>query len=256
MLAKTLLVLASLALASAAPAKRQAGAGCGSQPPAPSLPANGNGAELPPVAAGLVLKHIALGHGIQNYTCASTNATGATTLAASATGALAALYDAAPLYPNAGPGSLPSVDAFNALNTNVVWDSPLPLVSDGVSRFGASTSAPFPAAADLVLPSIAPLKQIGVHFFDDAGVPTFQVGEDLFKGGKLNGTKAPSSADVGPEKTGAVDWLLLGDKGASKGVTTVYRVVTAGGVAHQCTVAGATDSVPYATYYWFYGPKA
>ncbi|GJC79837.1 hypothetical protein ColLi_02675 [Colletotrichum liriopes] len=252
MLAKTLLVLASLALASAAPAKRQAGAGCGSQPPAPSLPANGNGAELPPVAAGLVLKHIALGHGIQNYTCASTNATGATTLAASATGALAALYDAAPLYPNAGPGSLPSVDAFNALTTNVVWDSPLPLVSDGVSRFGASTSAPFPPPPT----SIAPLKQIGVHFFDDAGVPTFHVGEDLFKGGKLNGTKAPSSADVGPEKTGAVDWLLLGDKGASKGVTAVYRVVTAGGVAHQCTVAGATDSVPYATYYWFYGPKA
>ncbi|OHW93944.1 malate dehydrogenase [Colletotrichum incanum] len=256
MLAKTFLLLASLALASAAPAKRQAGSSCGAKPTTPNLPVNGNGAELPPVAADLVLKHIALGHGIQNYTCAETNATGPTTLAATATGALAALYDAAPLYPSAGPGSLSSVDAFNGLTTNVVWDSPLPLVSDGVSRFGASTSAPFPAPADLALPNIAPLKQIGVHFFDDKGVPTFKVGEDLFKGAKLNGTKAPSSADVGPEKTGAVDWLLLGDKGASKGVTAVYRVVTAGGVAHKCTTVGATDSVPYATYYWFYGPKA
>ncbi|KAK6217048.1 malate dehydrogenase [Colletotrichum tabaci] len=255
MLAKTFLLLTSLALVSAAPARRQAGSGCSSKPP-PILPVNGNGVELPPVAAGLVLKHLALGHGIQNYTCATTNATGATTLAATATGALAALYDAAPLYPNAGAGALPSVELFNGLTTNALWGSPLPLVSDGTTRFGASASCPFPAPADLALPSIAPLKQIGVHFFDAASVPTFEVGADLFKGGKLNGTKAPSAADVGPEKTGAVDWLLLGDKGASRGVTAVYRVVTAGGVAHQCTTVGATDSVPYAAYYWFFGPSA
>ncbi|GKT44798.1 uncharacterized protein ColSpa_04979 [Colletotrichum spaethianum] len=255
MLAETFLLLASLALASAAPAKRQAGPGC-SKPTAPTLPINGNGAELPSAASDLVLKHIALGHGIQNYTCASTNSSGTTTLTPTAVGALAGLYDAQTLYPNSGPGSLPSVDAFNALTTNAVWSASLPLVSDGVSPFGASTSAPFKAFADLVLPNIAPMKQIGEHFFDNTGVPTFKIGDDLFKGAKLNGTKAPSSADVGPEKTGAVDWLLLGDKGGSKGVTAVYRVVTAGGVAHKCTTAGASDSVPYAAYYWFYGPKA
>ncbi|EFQ31458.1 malate dehydrogenase [Colletotrichum graminicola] len=252
MLAKTFLLLASLALASAAPAKRQAGR-CGSQPVVPTLPTHGNGAELPAPAADLVLKYLALGHGIQNYTCVATDAT---TLTAVATGALAGLYDAQPLYPNAGPGSLPSVDAFDALTTNTVWDAPLPLVSDGVTRFGASSTAPFPAPADLVLPNVAPLKQIGVHFFDNTGVPTFKVGADILKGAKLDGIKAPSSADPGPEKTGAVDWLQLGDKGGSKGITAVYRVVTAGGVANKCTTAGASDSVPYAAYYWLYGPKA
>ncbi|KAJ0159282.1 hypothetical protein CTA2_9996 [Colletotrichum tanaceti] len=254
MLAKTFLLLASLALVSAAPQRRQAGSNCGSNP-TPILPVNGNGVELPPAPAGLVLKHLALGHGIQNYTC-KTNATGGTTLAATATGALAALYDAAPLYPNAGAGALPSVQLFNGLTTNALWSSPLPLVSDGTTRFGASASSPFPARADLILPGIAPLKQIGVHYFDAASVPTFEVGSDLFKGGKLNGIKAPSCADVGPEGTGAVDWLLLGDKGASRGVTAVYRVVTAGGVAHPCTTLDATESVPYAAYYWFFGPRA
>ncbi|KAK2006199.1 malate dehydrogenase [Colletotrichum eremochloae] len=250
MLAKTFLLLASLALASAAPAKRQAGPGCGSMP---TLPVHGNDAELPSPAADLALKYIALGHGIQNYTCVATNAT---TLTATATGALAGLYDARRLYPKAGPGSLPSVDAFDALTTNALWGAPLPLVSDGVTRFGASASAPFPPPADLTLPNIAPLKQIGVHFFDDTGVPNFKVGADLLKAAKISGIKAPASADPGPEKTGAVDWLMLGDKGGSHGITAVYRVITAGGVAHKCTTAGASDSVPYAAYYWLYGPKA
>ncbi|KAK1992581.1 malate dehydrogenase [Colletotrichum falcatum] len=250
MLAKTFLLLTSLALASAAPAKRQAP--CSSKP-VPSLPVHGNDAELPAPAADLALKYIALGHGIQNYTCVATNAT---TLTATATGALAGLYDARPLYPNAGPGSLPSVDAFNALTTEAVWDTPLPLVSDGVTRFGASATAPFPAPADLALPNMPPLRQLGVHFFDDAGVPNFKLGADYLKAAKISGIKAPASADAGPEKTGAVDWLALGDKGGSKGLTAVYRVVTAGGVAHKCTTAGATDSVPYAAFYWFYGPKA
>lgn len=197
--------------------------------------------------------HIALGHGIQNYSCTSTNAT---TLAATATGALAALYDATPLYPNQGAGAL-SVDAFNGLTSNALWGTKLPLTSDGVSKFGASASAPFPQpVAALELPNVKALPFIGVHFFDSKGVPTFKVGEHVFSGGKLNGTKAPASADAGPEDTGAVDWLLLGDKGGSKGITTIYRVVTAGGVAHKCTTAGASDSVPYATYYWMYGPKA
>ncbi|KAF9880632.1 malate dehydrogenase [Colletotrichum karsti] len=252
MLAKTFLLLTTLALASAGPVRRQSG--CSSKPTNPTLPTNGNGVELPAPAENLVLKHIALGHGIQNYTCTSTNATA---LTATATGALAALYDATPLYPNAGPGALPGVDAFNALTTNAVWGSKLPLVPDGVSKFGASASAPFPNPGQaLELPNIKALPFLGVHFFDAKGVPTFKVGDDVFSGGKLNGTKAPAAADVGPEKTGAVDWLLLGDKGASKGITTIYRVVTAGGVAHACTTPGASDSVPYATYYWMYGPKA
>ncbi|TDZ36536.1 hypothetical protein C8035_v008279 [Colletotrichum spinosum] len=251
MLAKTFLVLATLAMASAGPVRKS----CAPEPTKPTLPVNGNGAELPAPPADLVLKHIVLGHGIQNYTCAS-SPTNATSLTATSTGALAALYDASSLYPHAGPAAL-SLDAFNGLTTNAVWGAKLPLTPDGVSKFGASSTAPFPQpAADLALPNLKPLPFAGVHFFDGKGVPTFKVGDDLFAGAKLNGIKAPASADVGPEKTGAVDWLLLGDKGASKGVTAVYRVVTAGGVAHQCTQAGPADSVPYAAYYWMFGPKA
>ncbi|KAF4929564.1 hypothetical protein CGCVW01_v001374 [Colletotrichum viniferum] len=246
MLAKTFVLLATLALASAGPVPRPGG--CATSPAKPTLPTNGNGVELPAPAEDLVLKHIALGHGIQNYTCTGTNAT--------ATGALAALYDAMSLYPNQGPQAL-SIDAFNSLTTNAVWGAKLPLTSDGVSKFGASSASPFPTpGADLEMPGLKALPFIGVHFFDATGVPTFKVGEDIFAGGKLNGTKAPTAADVGPEKTGAVDWLRLGDKGASKGITSIYRVVTAGGVAHACTTPGASDSVPYAAYYWMYGPKA
>ncbi|KAF4844177.1 hypothetical protein CGCSCA4_v007571 [Colletotrichum siamense] len=251
MLAKTFVLLATLALASAGPVPRPGG--CATSPAKPTLPTNGNGVELPAPAEDLVLKHIALGHGIQNYTCTGTNATA---ISATATGALAALYDAMSLYPNQGPQAL-SIDAFNSLTTNAVWGAKLPLTSDGVSKFGASSASPFPTpGTDLEMPGLKALPFIGVHFFDATGVPTFKVGEDIFAGGKLNGTKAPTAADVGPEKTGAVDWLRLGDKGASKGITSIYRVVTAGGVAHACTTPGASDSVPYAAYYWMYGPKA
>ncbi|KAF6827185.1 malate dehydrogenase [Colletotrichum plurivorum] len=256
MLAKSFVALATLALASAGPVQRRQ---CSNKPTAPTLPVNGNGLELPAPADNLVLKHIALGHGIQNYTCTSVN--GSTSLTANPTGALAALYDATAFYPSQGAADAIPLDAFNGLPTNAVWASKLPLTSDGSTKFGASSSAPFPSPGeDLALPGLKALPYLGVHFFDAKGTPTFKVGGDggdIFSGGKLNGTKAPASADVGPEKTGAVDWLLLGDKnGASKGVTVIYRVVTAGGVAHQCTTLGATDSVPYATYYWMYGPKA
>ncbi|OLN86402.1 hypothetical protein CCHL11_06349 [Colletotrichum chlorophyti] len=255
MLAKTFVLIATLALASAAPAsRRQNSPGCTPKPKTPTLPVNGNGIELPQPPADVVLKYIALGHGIQNYTCTTSNTTGQ--LTATATGALAGLYDASAYYPNQGADSLPSVDLFNGLTRNALYGTPLPLKSDGVTRYGASLSDPFPAPAPLVLPSIKPLPQLGVHYFDSKGVPTFKVKEDVFKGGKLDGTKAPDSADPGPEKTGAVDWLFLGDKGESKGITYVYRVITGGGVAHPCTEAGVSDSVPYATYYWFYGPKA
>jgi hypothetical protein len=67
---------------------------------------------------------------------------------------------------------------------------------------------------------------------------------------------APNGADKGILNTGAVDWLELGDsgKGLSQGLSIVYRVVTAGGAPQPCSVAGVgLQSVPYTTYYWFYG---
>lgn len=72
---------------------------------------------------------------------------------------------------------------------------------------------------------------------------------------KLAGADAPAKADKGPLNTGAVAWLQLGDsnKGLSQGLNQVYRVITAGGGAQSCAVAGVgVHSVPYTTYYWFY----
>ncbi|PHH86963.1 hypothetical protein CDD83_9480 [Cordyceps sp. RAO-2017] len=83
MLTTALLLLASAVLPSvAAPADS-----CEAEPTAPSLPQTGTGHELPPPRPGLRLKHIALGFGIQNYTCARPGAE------ATSTGALAMLYD-------------------------------------------------------------------------------------------------------------------------------------------------------------------
>jgi hypothetical protein len=95
---------------------------------------------------------------------------------------------------------------------------------------------------------------LGHHYFDASLAPTFDLyNADLFfKGSKLKNVKAPATADPGLLNTGAVDWLQLGDKGASVGLTLVYRVVTAGGNGLACDEAGQVFSVPYASQYWFY----
>jgi hypothetical protein len=66
----------------------------------------------------LTVTYVGLGHGIQNYTCASENAT--------AIGALAVIYDITPLYPGMTSISL-SAEDFNGLSANVLWNSAIPL---------------------------------------------------------------------------------------------------------------------------------
>lgn len=218
-----------------------------------------------------MLKKIALGHGIQNYTCTST-ATGAS---ASANGALAALYDITSLYPGTSKTALANITAFNGLSTTVLWSQDLPLnlsvtgaANPGTpavpntlaeSSYGADIAHPFPAAiADLNLGSLN-LPFVGVHYFDSAGTPTFDLTQKaglLASLKKTDNVKAPTGADAGILKTGAVDWLRLVDngKGVSKGLSAVFRVVTAGGSAEPCSLSGAgSGSVPYTAQYWFYG---
>ncbi len=72
------------------------------------------------------------------------------------------------------------------------------------------------------LPGLPPIKFLGHHYFDFAGVPTFdltsaQLFASLTKTGQAT---ASSDADKGILKTGAVAWLQLTDtgKGASRGV--------------------------------------
>lgn len=214
----------------------------------PTLPTLPGTSQLPaPTGA---LKYVAVGHGIQNYTC--TAATGAGTSA----GALAVLYDITPLFPGSGASAVDQA-TWDALSVDILHKLPLPL--NLASPTGAEATAdPFPAPADVTVGSTA-LKFLAHHYFDAGLNPTFALtaspGNELFVGKKNVGINAPSTADAGLDPaTGAVAWLQLGQQPAavSKGVSLVYRVVTAGGNSPQCTEVGQKFSVPYGAQYWFY----
>ena len=265
MVSTTALVFAALAaVASAAPTTTSA---C--KPPVYTLPTAGGGKFLIALdrlgavwltnpadvlaapAAGLVLKKIAIGHGIQNYTCDTT--TGAST----AIGALAVLYDATPLYPGTKNTGL-SQSLWDSTPSNVLRKTALPLNKLAGTTYGADAKKPFPAPADLKLQGLPNVKFLGHHFFDITGVPVFDLTAVGLKATvkKVGNISAPTTADQGILNTGAVAWLKLDDNatGNSKGLSTVYRVVTAGGNAQACSVAGVgVQSVPYTTYYWFFG---
>ncbi|KAK6199864.1 mitogen activated protein kinase 2 [Pestalotiopsis sp. IQ-011] len=210
----------------------------------PTLPSTGGTSELP--AANGTLVAVAVGHGIQNYTCSAAG------VSATSIGALAVLYDITSIY------SSLSSDEQDQLPISVLrtTDLPLNLAGDPDNEYAADAADPWKADADITVDGVdEPLSVLGHHFFDAALTPTFDLynADDLlFKGAKLNGVKAPASADPGLLNTSAVDWLQLGDKGASIGLTEVYRVVTAGGGALACEEAGQVFSVPYASQYWFY----
>jgi hypothetical protein len=140
----------------------------------------------------------------------------------------------------------------------VLGGTPFPLNKLVGTEFGADPLNPFPKASDLKLPGGPKVKFLGHHYFDSDGVPVFVIpSADLTAAvKKIKGVPAPSDADKGVIGTGAVAWLQLDDNGTgnSKGVTSVFRVITAGGAPRACSVAGVgIQSVPYATYYWFFG---
>jgi hypothetical protein len=96
---------------------------------------------------------------------------------------------------------------------------------------------------------------IGHHYFAADGTPTFNlsaVGDILFCQ-KIATVNAPANADIGPDGTGAVPWLMLTDKGGSVGLSQVYRVVTAGGKAPASCQDTNLISIQYAAEYWFFG---
>lgn len=114
----------------------------------------------------------------------------------------------------------------------------------------AAVYMPLPATGDFTVNSTS-LPVLGHHYFDITGTPTFDLSTvgDLLVGQKTADIKAPSTANVGPADTGAVDWLQLQDKGGSIGVSEVYRVVTAGGSPEiTCSTAGVM-TIQYAAEY-------
>ncbi|KAF4119995.1 Protein of unknown function (DUF3455) [Geosmithia morbida] len=267
MIAKSFINLATALLAGASPITDASS--CSAGRPKPSLPSTGGDTELQAPSGNLTLKHIALGFGIQNYTCAGVDAT------PKATGALAVLYDITDLYPGQTYRSLPSVAAFQQLGVTAMYGCDVPLNLDssaltgsaGIIHQGADAAAPFPADAPLeidadaaaaALPSSlssaafsGSIPFLGHHFFDASSVPNFVLSDLDYVGSKDQEVPAPKTADKGVDGTGAVSWLRLGPKDGTYGAKELYRVTTVGGASHGCSEEGR-DSTTYTAQYWFF----
>ncbi|KAL5354818.1 hypothetical protein ACLOAV_000909 [Pseudogymnoascus australis] len=160
---------------------------------------------LPAPDAGTSLKHVAIGRGIQNYTCDTTN----TTAIPKAIGAVATLYNASCIAATL-PQVLNTLPGF-ALQFNL----------------GPNPASPNPANLDVS----------GLHFFTGAGVPFFNLDTEKQQVGTLPCAKAgsaPAPADAvkgqGNKGEGAVAWLkLTAVDGATGNLQSVYRLNTAGG---------------------------
>lgn len=177
------------------------------------------------MAAGLHLKHIAIGRGTQNYTCDVTNATAAPV----ATGAVATLFNASCL-------ASAYRDFFGTLpRASMLFNLTLP--SDG------SVQHLFPSN----------LNVSGHHFFNASGVPFFDLDTDPdMQLGRLPCTKnasspAPADAARGQKGEAAVPWLqLVAAEGATGGLQEVYRLGTVGGSAPaKCEGMPANFEVQY-----------
>lgn len=191
--------------------------------PPPTPPPSKNTPEasgLPAVSSGLKLSHIAVGRGVQNYTCA----TAAASETPKAVGAVASLFNA---------------------------------TCDGV-RAPAVLASVTKIAVDYAIPTskLAEARLSGHHEFTEKGIPYFKLQTDKVNFGSVHvnataKTAAPKSASAGPNGLGSVPWLKLvhldGD------YKEVYRVNTAGGVAPKtCEGVQGGFSVEYAAEYWFY----
>lgn len=170
------------------------------------------------------------------------------------------LYDITHLYPSQRRGSLDQT-AWEKLSSKALNTHEIPLNRDLTTTGrvpgaiqGADAKNPFPKNAPLKLDGLQPIPFAGHHFFSAAGVPQFVLGDgkEVLAAKKLEGIDAPTNADKGPDGTGAVGWLQLGDAGGSQGLSMVYRVFTSGGNSHGCTAVGS-DTTAYTATYWFYG---
>jgi hypothetical protein len=178
---------------------------------------------LPLVSTGATLRHIAIGRGQQNYTCASSSAS----VTPVAIGAVASLFNA-------------TCDSAR-LNDRVMAD---------VTTLALNYAVPTGGEAEQRLS--------GHHEFTEKGVPLFklqtanndygyvQAKPDVVK------SAAPQDSAKGPNGMGSVLWLKL--NAVEGDYTDVYRVHTAGGQPPKtCEGLEGTFSVDYSAQYWFYG---
>ena len=210
-------------------------------PPASAMPtASSTGTPLPPPSPGLSVYHVAIGRGVQNYTCTSpANASSTPT----ALGAVATLYNVS-CQASVAPSSLSTLPNLVAMT---------PLDSMGETLFAANPNA----------------QISGHHFFTNTTLPTFNLNVDgddslgIVFSKKNASVNAPSDAGYGVDGSKAVPWLYLkstasptGDDpdGNTGGVKEVFRVNTAGGAA-PATCAGMLGqswSQQYSAEYWFF----
>jgi len=176
-----------------------------------------------PAASGKLV-HVALGVGTQNYTCING--------VPSSIGASAVLYDASCLATQ---------------NMQLLLQAP-----------NLALSTPPDAQAQLVRMFSQVAKQqytLGYHFFRDTTTPTFVLNTgELFVGAVDVKMPAPAYSSKGLEPNeafGSVPWLKLKTKGTdSKGLTGMFRLVTAGGNPPP-TCTGPVQ-IDYAALYWAY----
>ncbi|KAG9239245.1 hypothetical protein BJ875DRAFT_220747 [Amylocarpus encephaloides] len=181
-------------------------------------------------AEGMTLKHVAIGRGIQNYTCSTTNATAAP----KPIGAVATLYNAscvAATYPDL-LNILPKLALEFSITPENQELGPSNLVVSGHHYFTNNTSPFFDLNTSGLELGVAPCQK-------NSSVP------------------APAGAVVGQNNQGlgAVAWLKLTTRsGATGGLQEVYRVNTAGGSPPKiCEGMPATFEIQYSAEYWFFG---
>lgn len=197
------------------------------------LPSTGGATNLPGTTNPVAF--VAIGRGIQNYSC---TAVGATPVSI---GAIAVLFD----YTSIANSNETELDTFPGTAVNVPFDpfSPTPVSIAGL-----------PAATVL-----------GHHYFAADGTPTFNLtgapavgGENMILFGNKTATvTAPAGSPLGPDGTGSVAWLQLLAKvniplEESVGIVEAYRVETAGGNPETICSEVGTQVIPYASEYWFF----
>lgn len=185
---------------------------------------------LPSPDADTHLSHVAIGRGVQNYTCANSSSSATPT----PIGAIASLYNITCTECN-----YPSL---SKMLTNLVINYPLP--SNPTDNFQPSN----------ILAS-------GSHFFSNHTTPIFdlnlgpqaQYGYAVAK--KDSASAAPTEAPEGLNGEAAVPWLKLNTiEGTKGGLRHVYRVNTVGGSAPKTCegVKAGVFTVEYAAQYWIY----
>lgn len=190
---------------------------------------------LTPPDKGLVLSHVVLGRGTQNYTCV--DATDASVPVAQ--GAVADLYD---------------VSCLAAKRPEL-----LHLLPDVMVNIGKTT---IETAASIVSRMTRDKLFIGHHYFaPNNTIPVFDFRMEksqslIFRGKKDQGVPATIAASKGipTEQNGAVDWLrIVAIQSMSVGVKLVYRVQTAGGKSPStCKGMPKSFEIQYATEYCKY----